>query len=55
MRLSSGAMGWIEGLSMIEHGPKHGNASAGESEESLNVSLSFAPLALVEGHRGQPE
>jgi hypothetical protein len=49
MRLSSGAMGWVEGLSMVEHGPDYGDAAACESDEGLDVSMSFTSFAIVEG------
>ncbi len=53
MRLSSGAVERIEGLSMLEHGPDDGHTASCEGDESLGVSLPFAPLSIAVGFRGQ--
>src|SRR5215213_8760671 len=49
MGLSSGTVAWVEGLSMVEHGPVHGDAASGEGNESVDMLLSLAPFAIVEG------
>jgi hypothetical protein len=48
MRKSSSFEERIVGLSALDHGPEHGDASACEGDERLGVVFALAPLAVVE-------
>jgi hypothetical protein len=50
MRESSGEFEvWLEGSSVVEHGPEDVDAPAGEGEDGLVVAFALASLAVVEG------
>jgi hypothetical protein len=44
MRKSGGLLERIEGLSVLDHGPEHGDASPGEGDERLGMVFS-RPIA----------
>lgn len=51
MRKSSSVLEGIKGLSALDHGPEHGDASPCECDERLDMVFSLAPFAVVEGFR----